>query len=80
MKNITITLDEKTAAWARGHAAQHDMSLSRFVGELLEKTMRQSREYERAMRSFLSRRPKALKKRGARYPRREELHERHGFR
>jgi hypothetical protein len=80
MKNVTITLDEKTAAWARGHAAQHAMSLSRFVGELLEKTMRQSREYERAMRSYLSRRPKVLKKRGARYPRREELHERHGLR
>jgi hypothetical protein len=80
MKNITITLDEKTAAWARSHAAQRDMSLSRFVGELLERTMRQSREYERAMRSYLSRRPKALKKRGARYPSREELHERTGLR
>jgi hypothetical protein len=80
MKNITITLDEKTAAWARTHAAQHDMSLSRFVGELLEKTMRESREYRRAMRSYLARKPAALKKRGTHYPHRDELHDRHGLR
>jgi hypothetical protein len=49
MKNITITLDEKTAAWARNHAAARDMSLSRFVGELLENTMRESREYRREL-------------------------------
>jgi hypothetical protein len=52
------------------------MSLSRFVGELLEKTMRESREYERAMRQYLSRAPTKLKKRGARYPHRSELRER----
>jgi hypothetical protein len=75
MKNVTITLDEKTAAWARNHAAQHDMSLSRFVGELLERTMRESREYERAMRRYLSKRPTKLTKRGARYPTRAELYE-----
>ena len=76
MKNVTITLDEKTAAWARSHAADVGMSLSRYVGELLEKTMKQSRDYERAMRQYLSRLPSRLKKSGARYPRREELYER----
>jgi hypothetical protein len=80
MKNITITLDEKTAAWARSHAAERDMSLSRFVGELLEKTMRESREYRRAMRSYLSRQPMRLKKNDARYPPREELYDRRGLR
>jgi hypothetical protein len=73
MKNITITLDEKTAAWPRNHAAARDMSLSRFVGELLENTMRQSREYRRAMRTYLSREPTRLKKDGAHYPRRDGL-------
>jgi hypothetical protein len=76
MKNVTITLDEKTAAWARGHAANAGMSLSRYVGELLEGTMKQSRDYERAMRQYLSKSPSHLKKSGSRYPRREELHER----
>jgi hypothetical protein len=80
MKNVTITLDEKTAAWARNRAARNDMSLSRFVGKLLERTMHESREYQRAMRSYLSRKPAALKKRGVRYPHRNELHDRHGLR
>jgi hypothetical protein len=75
MKNVTITLGEKTAAWARNKAVQRGMSLSRFVGELLEKTMRESREYERAMRRYLSKRPAKLTKRGARYPTRAELYE-----
>jgi hypothetical protein len=80
MKNITITLHEKTAAWARSPAAERDMSLSHFVGELLESTMRESREYRRAMRSYLSRRPARLKKSGERYPRREQLNDRRGLR
>jgi hypothetical protein len=50
MKNITITLDEETAAWARVHAAQRNVSLSRFVGGLLHQHMRESHEYEEAMR------------------------------
>jgi hypothetical protein len=80
MKNVTITLDEKTATWARRHAAAHDMSLSRYVGELLEKTMGESREYERAMRQYLARQPAKLKKRSAPYPTRDELHDRNGLR
>jgi hypothetical protein len=80
MKNITITLDEKTAAWARAHAAEHNVSLSRYVGQLLEKTMRQSQEYDRAMRQYLARQPTVLKKRGAKYPTREAVHERDGLR
>ena len=80
MRNITITLDEKIAAWARHRAAECDVSLSRFIGELLETTMRESREYRTAMQSFLSRQPTVLKEHGAQYPRREELHERNDLR
>lgn len=80
MKNVTISLNERTAAWARSHAARHDMSLSRFIGELLEKTMREDREYERSMRLYLARGPAKLKKRGVRYPQRGDLHERAGLR
>ena len=76
MKNVTITLDEQTAARARRHAAQLGVSLSRYVGELLEKSMRESREYERAMRRFFAQKPRPLKKPGQRYPRREELYDR----
>ena len=80
MRNITITLDEKTAAWARSSAAQRDMSLSRFIGELLETTMRESHEYRRAMQAFLSRAPTNLNRDGTRYPSREELHDRDDLR
>jgi hypothetical protein len=67
MKNITVTLDEKTAAWARVYAAHKKMSLSRFLGELLHEKMKGSREYEQAMRQFLAIRPTDLGGR-AHYP------------
>jgi hypothetical protein len=35
MKNVTISMDEETAAWARVEAAKQGKSLSRYVGELL---------------------------------------------
>ena len=73
MKNVTITLDEETAAWARVHAAQKKLSLSRFVGELLAERMRESREYEQAMRAFLAEKPLKLK---GPYPRRVDLYDR----
>ena len=76
MKNITVTLDEKTAVWARVHAARNNVSLSRFLGELLYKTMREAREYETAMQRYLDKKPVALKRPGTRYPTREEVHER----
>lgn len=78
MKNLTITLDEETAAWARVHAARHEMSVSRMVGEMLQRHMREHADYDRAMHRFLSRKPVKLKAAGARYPTREELHEREG--
>ncbi|MGO9950033.1 MAG: DUF6364 family protein [Steroidobacteraceae bacterium] len=76
MKNITITLDEKTAAWARVYAAGQNKSLSRFVGELLDRTMKESRAYDEAMRQYLSKAPSRLNQESAPYPNREELHER----
>lgn len=52
------------------------MSLSRFVGELLDQTMRESRQYERAMRQYLAKPPVKLKSRRAPYPSRDELYDR----
>ena len=80
MKNITVTLDEKTAAWARIHAARRDMSLSRFIGEVLHETMRESREYEVAMQRYLARKPVRLKGAQEHYPTRESLHDRENLR
>ncbi|OFZ94490.1 MAG: hypothetical protein A2Z64_10225 [Betaproteobacteria bacterium RIFCSPLOWO2_02_67_12] len=80
MKNVTITLDEDTATWARVHAAERDMSFSRFVGEVLRERMRRSREYEAAYRAWRAEKPFDLKGPWKPYPRREELYDRPVFR
>ncbi|MFQ5889626.1 MAG: hypothetical protein ACE5JR_06195 [Gemmatimonadota bacterium] len=74
-RNVTITLDEETARWARVEAARRDTSVSQLVGELLREHMRREQSYESAMREYLGRRPRLLKRKG-RYPTREEVHER----
>jgi len=76
MKNVTITLDEQTAAWARVYAAEHGTSVSRLVGQMLQEHMRSDKEYESAMRRFLDKKPVKLKRRGQRYALRDELHDR----
>jgi hypothetical protein len=52
------------------------MSLSRFIGESLQKDMRQARDYERAMRRFFEEAPVGLKRPGRRYPKRAQLYHR----
>jgi hypothetical protein len=79
MKNVTITLDEETARWARVEAAHRDMSVSRLIGQLLREHMRAQATYEEAMRGYLARAPTVLKDSGG-YPGREELHDRAGLR
>jgi hypothetical protein len=76
MKNVTITLDEKVAKWARIRAAELDTSVSRLLGDLLREKMLEDRAYEAAMEKFLSVDPVKLKKPGAGYPRRDKLHAR----
>ena len=74
MKNVTITLDEKTAAWARVYAARHNTSVSRMVGEMLQQRMRESHKYEEAMRRFLEKKPVNLNRSGKPYTKRDDLH------
>jgi Family of unknown function (DUF6364) len=80
MKNVTITLDEETVAWARVHAAQQGISISRMVGELLRQRMREAREYDDAMRRYLAIAPVKLKRTAERYAPRDKLHDRAGLR
>jgi hypothetical protein len=79
MRNVTITLDDRVATWARVRAAQLDQSLSGFVSDLLRTQMERAEAYDAAHQAFLSEKPVALKRRG-RYPRRESLHDRRGLR
>ena len=80
MRNVTITVDAETAAWARVHAAQRNMSLSRFVGGILRQHMRESREYEDAMRRWFSSKLVIRRKRTERRLARDDLHDRSGLR
>lgn len=76
MRNITITVEEAVARWARIWAARHGSSVSKLVGELLKEKMEQEQGYQAAMKRDLAREPLPLKAKGATYPPRDALHER----
>ncbi len=76
MKNVTVTLDEDTAARARVQAAERSMSLSRYIGEVLRERLRGDEEYWAAYRAWREEKPFPLKGPPQRYPGREELYDR----
>ena len=39
LRNVTVTLEEDVAQWARMEAARRDTSVSRLLGELLKERM-----------------------------------------
>ena len=53
MKNVTVTMEDSVAEWARVEAARRNTSVSRMVGEMLAEKMRHDDAYERAMREAL---------------------------
>lgn len=74
MKNVTVTMEDKVADWARMEAARRNTSVSRLLGELLAEKMRHDDAYERAMREAL-----VFKSWGAsdgNYPKREQIYTR----
>jgi hypothetical protein len=74
MKNVTITLDENVARWARIRAAELNTSVSRLVGEMLREKMLDDEKYEQAGREYLSQKPVKLREPGAPHPKREDLY------
>lgn len=74
LRNVTITLEEAVARWARLEAARNDTSVSRLLGEFLKERMTEKAGYERAMRRALARKP--FLKTDGRYLSREEVHDR----
>jgi hypothetical protein len=56
-KNITIKVSEEAAHWARRKAAEENTSVSRIVGEMLERQMRLTDDYWRAFDHWKSNRP-----------------------
>lgn len=76
-RNMTITLTEDVARWARIKAAAQDTSVSQLVGDMLEEAMQRESSYEAAMREmFASVKPVKFEKPGGRFPTRDELYDR----
>jgi len=78
LRNVTVTLEEDVARWARLEAARQDTSVSRLLGGILRQRMMESDIYEKAMRRALAGKP--LYKGDGRRITREEMHERSGLR
>jgi hypothetical protein len=74
LRNVTVTLEEDVALWARMEAARNDSSVSRLLGELLKERMLQADAYQRSMKRALARKP--FLKSDGRYLSREEAHDR----
>jgi hypothetical protein len=74
MRNVTVSLEEEVALWARLEAARRDSSVSRLLGDLLRERMARENQYDQAMRSALARRPFLAS--NGRYLRREQVHDR----
>jgi hypothetical protein len=48
LKNMTITVSEEAARWARRKAAEENTSVSKLVGRMLEDQMRRNDDYWKA--------------------------------
>lgn len=73
--NVTIKISEDAARWARRRAAEENTSVSRLVGEMLERQMRLSDEYWKAYEHWKTIRPAAGRSASKRMSR-EEAHAR----
>jgi len=78
LRNVTVTLEEPVARWARIEAARKDTSVSRLLGAILKERMLDADGYQKAARRALAR--KAFPKTEGRYLTREEAHDRPGLR
>lgn len=78
LRNVTVTLEESVARWARIEAARQDTSVSQLLAGILKQRMREADDYDRAMRQALARKP--FLKTDGRYLSREDVHDRSHFR
>ena len=76
MKNVTITLEDDVAQWARVWAATQNVSVSKLLGNVLKAKMAQEQGYDLAMQQYLSTPAMPLKASTDNYPDRDSLYER----
>ena len=75
MKNVTVSMEENVADWARIEAARRNTSVSKLIGAMLAEKMRHDDAYERAMNEWLNH-PRNWTSDGTPYPSREETNDR----
>lgn len=80
LRNVTVTLDEETARWARLEAARRDTSVSRLLGEILQERMADEASYASAMARYLHQVPGKHREPERPLPSRDQVHDRHGLR
>jgi len=78
LRNITVTLEESLARWARIEAARRELSVSRFLANILEERKQARDRYDAAMKRALSRKP--LAKSNGKYLSRKDVHDRDSLR
>lgn len=74
LRNITVTLEEEVARWARIEAAKAEVSVSRFLAAILKQRMAAQDGYDHALKRALARKP--FLKTNGRYLSRDEAHDR----
>ena len=74
-KNVTITVEEEALRWARHQAAEKGTSVSKLVGQMLEREMRQTDAYRQAYERWKKLKPFPMSRPVGSISR-EEAHER----
>ena len=83
LKNVTITLDERTLEWVKEAAAAQGKSVSRFISDITRQQLPKAQAYEAAMHRFLARAramKAPLREPGEKLPTRDEIYDRPVFR
>jgi hypothetical protein len=77
LKNVTITLDERTLEWVKDAAAGQGKSVSRYLSDMARQQLPKAKAYEAAMQRFFAREwTEPLTKPGEKLPTRDETYDR----
>ena len=77
LKNVTITLDERTLKWVKDAAAEQGKSVSRYLSDMARQQLPKAQAYEAAMHGFMSTEwTEPLTEPGEKLPTRDELYDR----
>jgi hypothetical protein len=74
LKNVTVTVEEETLKWARRQAAEKGTSVSKLVGQMMEREMRNGDSYWKAYEEWKKLKP--VRTRGVLPIRREDTYDR----